>query len=73
MNESEIKPQNSEVTNINFSTLSCTADARSRLTMVAFLGKFIDSFAQLSLPLLDLLKKGVSFDWVKDCDEYLHQ
>lgn len=71
MNESEIKPQNSEVTNINFSTLSCTADAR--LIMVAFLGRFLDSFAQLSLPLLDLLKKGVSFDWVKDCDEYLHQ
>ena len=58
----EKNPQNSQVTNINFSTLSCTAKVKSRLRMAAFLRKFNPNFAQSSVRLFDLLKKGVSFD-----------
>ena len=42
-------------------------DVRSVLGFVGFYWKFIQTFAEISLPLVRLTKKNVKFEWSIEC------
>lgn len=54
---------------VDFNTLLCVIEVKTFLGIASFLRKLVPSFAQLSVPLFDLLKIDVSFVYSKECGE----
>lgn len=47
----------------------CVKDIQSFLGFVNFYRKFVRSFASISVPLVELTRKGVAWNWRKECME----
>jgi hypothetical protein len=41
----------------------------SFLGLAGYYRRFIEGFAQLAAPLMKLTRKGIEFDWTKECEE----
>jgi hypothetical protein len=44
-------------------------EIRSFLSLAGYYRRFIEGFAQLPAPLTRLTRKGIKFEWTKDCEE----
>lgn len=54
---------------VDLSTLLCVIEVKTFLGIASFFRKLVPSFAQLSVPLYDLLKIDFSFACSKECGE----
>lgn len=72
-----IKPDKSNIEKVaNWPRPNNVASLRSWLGLTGFYRKFIRDYAKISQPLLDLIKKGIKFEWSDDCEhafQYLRQ
>jgi hypothetical protein len=53
---------------LNWPTPENVADVRSFLGLCGFYHKFIQNFAQLTLPISELMKKNKKFTWSTECE-----
>ena len=69
VNEVGVRPEKSKINEIvSISAPQNVNELRCFLGMAGFFRKFVPGFAERSSVLFDLLKKGVKFDWSRECE-----
>jgi Reverse transcriptase (RNA-dependent DNA polymerase) len=53
----------------NWPTPTSLGDLRSFLGLASYFRKFVRDFAKMGMPLYRLMRKGVAFSWIPDCQQ----